>query len=160
MNRPSGSGSWAEVSSCGRYRYALGRWWDSSRRSVLFIGLNPSTANASLDDPTLRRCMRFAQTWGYGGIVLANLFAFRSIRPHVLAQLPDPIGPDNDAWLNRLRAAADLAVAAWGNGGSLQNRAAVVAERLAPLHCLGRTLSGAPRHPLYVPADTELLEMV
>jgi hypothetical protein len=102
--------------------------------------------------------MRFAQSWGYGGVVLANLFAFRTTSPHVLTRVPDPIGPENDAWMIRLRAAADLAVAAWGNGGSLQNRAAVVAEPLGPLHCLGRTLSGAPRHPLYVSADAEPLE--
>jgi len=146
----------AELSACGNYRYAISRVWDSQLSRVLFICLNPSTADADLDDPSLRRCIRFAQAWGYGGVVMGNLFAFRATRPRVLSDVQDPIGPENDRWLTRLRAASEVAVAAWGNRGALQDRARIVTARPGKLYCLGRTASGAPRHPLYVSGTTQL----
>jgi hypothetical protein len=143
----------AQISPCGYYRYALTRSWDASKPQVLIVGLNPSIADAEIDDPTLKRCITFAKAWGCGGLLLGNLFAYRATNPRVLRQVSDPVGPENDVWLGRLRAQADLVVAAWGNHGNLYERAKGVAAALGPLDCLGVTKSGAPRHPLYVPAS-------
>jgi hypothetical protein len=120
----------------------------------LFIGLNPSIADAEIDDPTLNRCIKFARAWGYGGLVIGNLFAYRATDPKQLKRISDPVGPENDLWVGRLRSEVQLAVAAWGHRGVLQDRAARVSERMGELYCLGTTRSGAPRHPLYVPAVT------
>jgi hypothetical protein len=146
----------AEISACGAYRYALWRSWAADQPHVLFIGLNPSVADASVDDPTLRRCMRFARQWGYGGVIMANLFAFRATSPRVLPHVPDPIGPENDRWLEQLRNSVDVAVAAWGWMGSIHSRSARVESRLGELYCLGATKNGEPRHPLYVRGDSAL----
>ena len=148
----------AEISACGKYRYALRRLWDTQLPTVLFIGLNPSTADASLDDPTLRRCIKFAETWGYGGVVIGNLFAFRAKDPRALRNAPDPIGPANDQRLVQLRQEAGMAVAAWGHLGTLNGRGSIVAAMLSNLYCLGQTKTGAPRHPLYVRGSAELQE--
>lgn len=146
----------AAFSRCGSYRYALWRRWDASRPDVLFVALNPSTADHRQDDPTIRRCMGFARDWGYGGLVVANLFAFRTPLPSALRQAAAPVGPRNDRWLERLAGEAALVVAAWGAHGGMGDRAARVAPRLGPCHCLGLTAGGAPRHPLYVRKDAPL----
>jgi hypothetical protein len=148
----------AKISACGQYRYALTRTWNSRLPSLLFIGLNPSVADAGLDDPTLRKCIRFAEGWKYGGLILANLFAFRATKPAMLRQVADPVGPENDEWLTRLRTMTEVAVAAWGHHGGLYDRAQIVTARLGKMYCLGRTKAGAPRHPLYVPSSAVLLE--
>ncbi len=146
----------AHFSRCGRYRYALWRTWDEKRPTMLFIGLNPSTADAIEDDPTIRRCIRFAGDRGYGRLAVANLFAYRATNPAVLRRTPYPIGRSNNRWLLRLAAESDVCVAAWGNGGSHLGQDAEVVALLRGLQCLGVTASGAPRHPLYVRADTKL----
>jgi len=144
------------LSDCARYRYALWRRWVQGP-AVLFIGLNPSTADALQDDPTIRRCIRFAKAWGYRALYMANLFAFRATDPRDMKAVVDPVGPDNDGWLWQLAYDADLVVAAWGAHGEHRDRAAAVARRLAKrLHCLGRTTAGHPRHPLYVRRDARL----
>jgi hypothetical protein len=148
----------AEISLCGNYRYALKRQWNRQSPLVLFIGLNPSTADADSDDPTLRRCIRFAQASGYGGVVMANLFAYRATDPEVLKLVEDPVGPHNDDWLAQLRAEIEVAVAAWGNRGDFRGRARTVSARLGRLYCLGYTSRGAPRHPLYVRCTAELVD--
>ena len=147
----------AHISACGKYRYALERIWDRELPTVLFIGLNPSVADGKVDDPTLNRCMRFGRAWGYGAVVMGNLFAFRATNPKELTRVSDPVGPENDEWLMRLRSGVELAVAAWGYRGALHDRAARVAESMGKLHCLGTTRSGAPRHPLYVRAVTRFV---
>ncbi len=91
----------AELSPCKAYRYALWRRW-SDAPPVLFVMLNPSTADESQDDPTIRRCISFAKQWGHGGIIVGNLFAFRSPYPNDLQTAADPIGPENNLWLERL----------------------------------------------------------
>jgi hypothetical protein len=144
----------AYLSTCGNYRYALERVWDKRVPAVLFIGLNPSIADAEVDDPTLTRCIKFARAWGYGGLLMGNLFGYRATDPKQLTRISDPVGPENDEWLVRLRSGVQLAVAAWGFRGALHGRASTVAERMGKLHCLGTTQSGAPRHPLYVRAIT------
>jgi hypothetical protein len=140
----------------GAYRYSLWRRVGQSRRRVLFVMLNPSTADARADDPTIRRCMGFARTWGYGELEVCNLFAYRTPHPRVLLGAPDPIGPDNDRHLAAAVERASRVVVAWGVIGMRSPRAGAVLALLreARVLCLGRTRGGAPRHPLYVPART------
>lgn len=140
----------AVCSPCGGYRYTLTRTWDAAGPTVLFIGLNPSTADATEDDPTIRRCIGFARDWGYGRLLVANLFAWRATDPRDLACACDPVGPGNDDWLRKCIAEADQAVVAWGNPGARYDRAATVTAMLPSPCCLGLTKLGAPRHPLYV----------
>jgi hypothetical protein len=143
----------ADFSRDRRYRYALGRAWDDAKPTVLFVGLNPSTADHRVDDPTIRRCIRFAADWGFGRLLVGNLFAFRTPSPDVLRRAADPVGARNDLWLRRLAADADLTVAAWGNGGSFLARDRRACELLGSLHCLAITKQGSPQHPLYVRAS-------
>lgn len=143
----------AVLSKCRSYRYALWRTWDESKPKVLFIGLNPSTADESTDDQTVRRCIGFAKQWGYGGIVMGNLFAFRSPSPSVMMAAAEPIGPENDTWLRRLQQEAKLTVAVWGNAGSHRNRYTEVMSLFPNLTCLRITKQGQPGHILYLPSD-------
>jgi hypothetical protein len=146
----------ATLSDDGRYRYRLTRDWDASESRVAFCMLNPSTADAEEDDPTIRRCIGFAQSWGYGGLVVVNLFAYRATNPLALAAVEDPVGPENDAHLSWVAGSADLIVAAWGVGGGLRGRDRAVKARWATriVHHLGLTKAGHPRHPLYLPSAT------
>lgn len=141
----------AVLSRCKVYRYVLAREWQSHLPGVLFVALNPSTADAVRDDATVRRCIGFATSWGFGRLAIANLFAFRSTDPDQLSDATDPIGPKNDWWLERLSAEFSLTVAAWGTHGSLFQRAAEVLPKLINVHHLGLTRQGHPRHPLYLP---------
>ena len=141
----------AGFSRCGRYRYWLRREWDSTLPQCAFIGLNPSTADAQTDDPTLRRCMGFVREWGYGSLLLVNLFSFRATDPATLSSVSDPVGPGANRWLRQADAESQLLVAAWGNGGQLFERATRVAHLIHNAQCLGVTAQGMPRHPLYCP---------
>jgi hypothetical protein len=137
------------------YRYLLWRQLtEGHRRHVAWIMLNPSTADASLDDATIRRCISFSRSWGFDRLTVANLFALRSTNPDALREHTDPVGPDNDKYLVELAKGADLIVCAWGNHGALLGRAAQVRELLkdSPLHCLRISKTGQPVHPLYLPA--------
>lgn len=150
----SGIRSTAELSSDGVYRYELRRIWGDPNHLVGWIMLNPSTADATADDPTIRRCVGFARDWGYGGIVVRNLFALRATDPAVLKTHPEPIGPENNYWL--LSGSTDaLTVCAWGVHGALGGRAIRVLRLLGAggvqLRHLGLTKAGHPRHPLYLP---------
>jgi hypothetical protein len=150
-----------ERSACfdasGRYRYCLTRRWAARGATVAFVLLNPSTADANLDDPTLRRCIGFAKRWGYAGLEVVNLFAWRATRPADLRRARDPVGPENDAHLLAAAARAGDVVLAWGIHGTLLGRGQAVLTLLraqAPrLLCLGRTRGGQPRHVLYLPGD-------
>lgn len=126
---------------------------------MLVIGLNPSTADQSKDDPTIRRCVGFAKSLGYSGLLMANLFGFRSTQPEFLRACADPIGPENDEWLKNLHSQAALTVAAWGNWGQLFDRGSHVRARLSSLHCFGVTSKGEPKHPLYLAASTRLVSL-
>lgn len=147
----------AVLSPCGAYRYALTRTWDESLPDVVWVMLNPSTADATRDDPTVRRCVAFARAWGRGGVLVVNLFAWRATSPDVLVEAHrrsvDVVGPDNDSHLLDAARGRDLVVAAWGARGALAGRAARVRELLrgGPLALLRRTKSGEPEHPLYLP---------
>jgi len=151
LHSPSPAG--ALISPCGRYRYALWRRWGTGCGELLVVGLNPSRADADGEDPTVRRCLRYARDWGCSGLRLANLFAWRSPDPGDLRRVPDPLGPEADLWLGRLAAGAALVLAAWGNGGRLGGRSQVARRLLPPLQVLRLTRLGEPAHPLYLPAS-------
>lgn len=143
----------ATLSPCQQYRYELHRVWDDTKPLVLFICLNPSTADADNEDNTSRVCINYAKRWGYGGLLIANLFAFRSTDPSGLYKVADPIGPDNDVWLKQLQTEASLVICAWSNMGGFKNRDKAVLNFLESPHCLVKLKSGRPGHPLYKRSD-------
>jgi len=147
----------ALFSPCRNYRYALWRWWDKEKPYAMFIGLNPSTADEINDDPTIRRCMRFAKDWGYGGLCMANLFAFRATNPKEMKNSSFPVGVQNTDWLVKISKHKDAGVIvfAWGTHGTHQERDLVITDLIPNGMCLGVTKNGHPRHPLYLKADTE-----
>lgn len=150
----------------GRYRYALSREWTQDARRVVFIMLNPSTADHTIDDPTIRRCIDFARRWGYGGLEVVNLFALRATNPADLKVAKDPVGPDNNYYiedvLRRVKAKGGRVVLAWGAQGTYMGRDAVVLKILnnaqVTSYHLGQTKKGMPRHPLYLPANSPVIE--
>lgn len=149
----------ATFDASGLYRYTLTRIWDPDLPVCVWVMLNPSTADANRLDPTVTRCVAFARLWGYGGIIVVNLFALRSTDPRGLLTGVDPIGPANDyhiAMATKDRAPASI-IAAWGSHGGLHGRDTVVRQllrRVGRVRCLGHTQGGQPLHPLYLRADT------
>lgn len=144
----------AVLSDCETYRYAL--WRDTGViggvGTVLFVGLNPSTADATLDDPTIRRCVGFVRDWGYARLAMGNLYAYRSTSPAQLGRVDDPIGPENDDWLERLASEASLTIAAWGAAAfATAEREGAALVHLGATSCLALTKHNRPQHPLYVP---------
>lgn len=149
--------SGAVFSKDRRYRYTLWREWDQALPQFIVIGLNPSTADETQDDPTIRRCIGFAKREGCGKLVMLNLFAFRATQPREMFAAMDPEGEYADAVL---RGYADdprtsRVVAAWGVHGTPE-RVAAVAALFPEIQCFGRTRNGSPRHPLYLPSDAQL----
>jgi len=144
--------STAHFSRCGQYRYALQRQWSRDLPAVLMIGLNPSTADATNNDPTIRRCIGFARDWGFGGVWVLNLFAFRATHPSDLKAAVDPVGPRNDHWIRRMARSVDRLVAVWGNDGAFLDRSARVRAMLGDrLAVIRLNAGGEPAHPLYLP---------
>jgi len=150
----------AIISSCGKYRYALWRVWDEKRPLVMFIGLNPSTADAIKDDNTLRRCIGFAKKWNFGGLSMGNLFALRATKPIALRKTTDAIGSENDKWLIKLNAQAKIIVAAWGNTGTYLKRDQVVLKLFPDLYCLKVSKRGVPCHPLYLSGTLKPIRII
>lgn len=148
-------GSSAFFSPCRTWRYLLRRKWND-RQEVAFIMLNPSTADETQDDPTIRRCIGYAKTWGYGGLIVGNIFGLRSTDPKALLSAADPVGPHNDYWLANIGFGTDT-VCAWGAHGKLHGRGAKVLELLrlngAQPMALKLTGDGQPAHPLYLKGD-------
>jgi hypothetical protein len=150
------------------YRYVLWRqWWKDELfinrdklRYAMFIGLNPSTADETVNDPTVRRCMGFAQRWGYDALCMTNLFAFRATDPRKMKGHSAPVGPDNDRWLVACARDAGVVVAAWGVNGEHMNRDCDVINLLDDLQCLRLTKHGMPEHPLYIPYETQPMRYV
>jgi len=140
----------AYLSKCREYRYALWRTWDNSKPYAMFIGLNPSTANETEDDPTINRCINYAKEWGYGGLCMANLFAFRATKPVDMKLSTDPIGPENDHWIQKLSKNAGVIIGAWGNDGSYMDRSKGIIQMIPDIKCLKINKSGEPAHPLYL----------
>lgn len=155
--------SGATFDASGAYRYHLWRsWWHPDGKRVAFIMLNPSTANAEDDDPTVRRCIGFAQTWGHAGLDVVNLFAWRATNPRELFDAKYPVGdPTNLDTILRVAVRADLVVAGWGSfpDGARRPRSAIVLQALqnkgVVVYALGVTKNGIPRHPLYLSGDTQ-----
>lgn len=143
----------------GTYRYLLWRTWNLDAPQVTFIMCNPSTADGLVDDPTIRRCISFAQDWAFGSLSVVNLFAYRSPSPHDLLTAADPIGPLNDAYLVEAAAQSACLIAAWGCHGCYRERDREVMGLLSPyadrLFCLGTNQDGTPKHPLYIRKGTE-----
>lgn len=154
----------AKISDCHQYRYQLTRYWVGGSFQP-FVMLNPSTADASNDDPTIRRCMSFARREGVGGIVVANLFAFRATSPADMKAAADPFGPENESALYVVARAAVIGkrpiICAWGAHGDEFGTNLLAVEIFqqegATLACLGKTKDGHPRHPLYVKGDAPLV---
>lgn len=142
----------AVLSPCRTYRYALWRRWGPGNYAM-FIGLNPSTADETRDDPTIRRCVSFARSWGFDALCMTNLFAYRATKPRDMLEAADPVGPENDFALAAMSITAGVVVAAWGAHGVFAGRAAVVRRQVANLHYLRLTKDGHPGHPLYLPAN-------
>lgn len=159
--------SGATISECGRYRYNLWRVWDEDRRIMVFVMQNPSTADANDDDPTIRRCIGFAEREGCGGIVVRNVFALRATDERELLTHPDPVGPKNwDYLIGATSVALGVQlVAAWGNRLGPKKRSlfrtaycnAALACVQQKAKCLGVTKSGDPKHPFFLAADTPLV---
>lgn len=150
----------ATISDCGLYRYELTRAWGPGPRPV-FVMLNPSTADSDVDDPTVRRCTGFARSWGFHGVVIVNLYAYRATDPRALRRVDDPVGPGNDAYIAKwAREAAQEhvpVVAAWGVNADTGRVAHVLTlPGMNRVAALGVTKDGYPRHPLYVPAAAVL----
>lgn len=145
-------------SECNTYRYTLWRIWDESKPIVTFIGLNPSTADATNDDPTIGRCIQFAKSWGCGGIYMLNLFAYRSTDPKAMKMYNSPIGLKNDKTILDIAQKSKLVVACWGNHGSHLARSGQVRKLLGEikLSYLVLNKTGEPKHPLYVKGGTSL----
>ncbi len=155
---------------CRPYRYQLWRRWDRTAASVVWIMLNPSIADAKRNDPTVTRCMGFADRWGFGGIIVCNVFAYISTDPRALADVADPVGPENECHIveavEQARAVGAPVVAGWGDSIRWPGQPQALADHVrtfrdwladaAGAQCLGRTLSGNPRHPLYVRGSVPL----
>lgn len=146
--------STAVYSDCERYRYALTRTWDPAGKRLLFVMLNPSKATEVQNDPTVERCERRARALGFGAVQVTNIFAWRETDPHLMRRARDPVGPDNDVTLQDGARWADMIIAAWGTHGVHQDRGAFTEELLRdtgkPLHSLGLSKDGHPKHPLYI----------
>lgn len=149
----------AWISPCERYRHALGRHWDRTKGYVLFIGINPSTADAEKDDPTIRRCMGFASDWGFGGIEMCNLFDWRETDPAKLPRKGFAVSEYNDPAIRARVVDAEIVIAAWGKVEWAEKRIDEVFHTIfneeKRWHCLKLTKDGFPWHPLYVKASTQ-----
>jgi len=137
----------ADFSPDRRYRYKLWRIWDKTNPKALFIMLNPSTADKINDDPTIRRCIGFARSWNFGGILVGNLFAYRSADPKELQLVNNPVGDTNQESIQQMISESKLVVCAWGNE---QGAPPKWLNDLSNLHYLELTKDGTPKHPLYL----------
>lgn len=152
----------AIISACDRYRYSLSRRISFFARDAVFIMLNPSTADAMQDDPTIRRCMGFAGSWGCGYLTVLNLFAFRATQPDEMMAAADPVGADNKFWFDAaMEKEPSFVVCAWGVWGGFKGQDQTVMGWLkdygiSPM-CLGVTAEGFPKHPLYLKKDAQLI---
>ena len=151
----------AAITADGLYRFSLRRQWGTYSATVCWVMLNPSTADADKDDPTIRRCVTFSKSWGYDGMVVVNLYAYRATNPAELADAVgagiDIRGPGNEAFIRLAIQTSSIAVAAWGAHRQPippTDVRTIAANLGRPLHCLGTTKDGSPRHPLFVKGDT------
>ncbi len=148
----------ATISDDKQFRYSLHRTWEPTLQRLIFVMLNPSTADSMKDDPTIKKLIKFARGWGFGGIIVRNLFAFRATDPKELLTAADPVGPKNDMFLKTIY---PRCVVAWGTNGTLLNRDKTVLKMLrkkgVELLCMGKSKDGHPLHPLFLKGDTQLV---
>ena len=137
----------AKISPDGKYRYNLSRIWDEEKPKILFIMLNPSTADDTVDDPTIRRVINFAKYWGYGGIFVGNLYAFRSKNPKELRDADNPMGEDNIEEVSSLLGLVEKVIYAWGNKEREPNW---LRNLVDTPYCIDVSIKGIPKHPLYL----------
>jgi hypothetical protein len=153
------SASGATFSPCRRWRYLLWRRWDAAKPAANFLMLNPSTADEFQLDPSCTRARNYAERWGYGEVVVTNVFGWRATDPDDMKTAEDPVGQGNDAAIVRAAREAAIVVCAWGNHGAHLERSAAVVEMLKrkgiTLHALRVNGSGEPAHPLYLPGKLE-----
>lgn len=152
----------AIISTCGHYRYSLWRKWGYDERNLHIIMLNPSTADANEDDPTIRRCIGFAKDNGHSGIFISNLFALRTSDPKVLYRHPHPVSDPHRANKNDVHIRLNdmeccRTIFAWGAHGSHKHRDIQIIDRFPGAGCLGFTLAGHPKHPLYLPKNSPIV---
>lgn len=158
----------AQISTCGKFRWMLYRRMktatdEAAGRVILWLMLNPSIADAEIDDPTIKRVMAFSLLWGFGQVYVGNVFGYRATSPRVLQGIQDPVGFANRTYLKTMASFAEKTVCAWGAyhlAGDPYNvyaaNAYVAAKSRNGMWCLGLTQNGSPRHPLYVKSDTAL----
>ena len=149
------SSSGAVFSSCRRWRYLLWRRWDEKLPTANFLMLNPSTADEFQLDPSCTRARVYAERWGYGSLIVTNLFGWRATDPSAMKAVRDPVGRGNDKAIQQAAKEADLVICAWGNHGTHRERSAKVLKLLKgiPLHVLRVNGAGEPAHPLYLPGS-------
>lgn len=148
----------AIISPCKKYRYLLSRSWaegNEQTKTVTFVMLNPSTADAKEDDPTITRCIGFAKSWGYNRLNVVNLYAYRATKPSSLWAASYPEGGLNQKFLENAEKNSNLIILAWGNHGSRNGRGNEVAKIFSRPYVLELTKHGQPRHPLYMPLLTK-----
>jgi hypothetical protein len=142
----------------GKYRYALWRVWDQKRDLLLFIGLNPSTATATTEDPTVTRCIARAKKQGFGGLLVGNLYALVSSDPGVLRNGIDVIGETTDYYLAIMITMARAVLCGWGSFPAAKKRSGEVLDMIAFPYCLGTNRDGQPKHPLYISYNTPMIK--
>jgi len=154
LSRPTSSiPGRAIIDATRKYRYSLEREWETGDGTMLVVMLNPSTADAEKDDPTIRKCVTWARRWGFRHLEVANVFAYRSTDANALGTVDDPVGAENDSYLERAAARASRIVVAWGSKRHHQKRIQHVLSLLrrhGELWCVGTNADGSPKHPLYV----------
>lgn len=150
----------AAISDCGRYRYLLRRTWDAKKPRALLVMLNPSTADARLDDPTIRSCVRLLSALNYGSLEVVNVFGWRATKPDELLRVADPIGPGNELAVEAAILRCDVVIYAWGAFPPAAQHSIwirnLVAGRRPAAYCFGKTKDGSPKHPLYIKSGTPL----
>ncbi len=152
----------AVFDKAGKYRYSLSRIWNAEGAKAAFVMLNPSKADATLNDPTITRCIGFAEKMGCGSLEVVNLFAYRTAYPKELRVCVSPIGKLNDQYISAAVETANFVVVAWGNWGQLHGRDQEVLQLVAsksPVFCFGITGKGHPRHPLFLSYEVDLIEL-
>lgn len=159
----------ARFSDDRHYRYLLSRSWvDKPENWIHFLMLNPSTADATTNDPTIRRCISFARRLRGHGLLVTNIYAKRATDPRDLVDYPDPVGPQNNSYISSCALKADITIAAWGNSVTkvpgyndriIEVLFCIGYPWFRPLYCFGWTAKGQPRHPLMLPTDVKLLKV-
>ena len=131
------------------YRYELKRVFDNTKPLIAFVGLNPSTADDVTDDQTISKCIKYAENWGFGGFIMVNLFAFRATNPNELYKAENPVGIDNDKYLQEAFGKVEKVICCWGEMGNFKGRNAEVLKLIEKPYCLFKVKNGEPAHPLY-----------